>query len=702
MPQAVMAKCPGCQKVLRMPTDWLQKTVCCKHCGLVLQVKPKAAAAERNDAASPHEPMPSNSGAAADALSSGNDHFDFNQPPDLSQRPADDSSNALTRYRKRARLRTLKNFVGTLLFLGLVGVIIYWSRDGIAVHLKKMGFQVAEMWTLSTEETPSSAERGESKPPTPPPPPKEIIFPRRLLAISANNYLYANPVSAGAFDDDSGLFHDPKTTTPDRTIHAISQRFAEFMHVPPTQFVELSDAAPPNVAQPPLKPVIEGTIRDFLAGCRKQDRVILMFVGHAIEIGDEAFLVPIEGELKIKESLIPLKWLYEELARCKAQQKLLIMDTCRFNPARGLERPAGGPMGPKLDAALKNPPPGVQVWSACVAGQYSYEGFLKVGDGIFYTNGLFVNALADSLGINRVNPGIQSPESPLPVEVLANGTDKTKGVNRGTTSEASEESLGQQTPRLSGAPLAEVVAYDPNEPAPAQLAIQLPTPPEGGQASREVVRKILDEIESKMAKEGEQSIKAETLPIFGAARLDEFGDDGAMTPLREEILKTTQLLKKHAKTFKEDFRGQGDNAAIKNLILGRQKDPARAEYELQGQLESLQDAGKERAKEKSKRWQANYDYVLARLKARLAYIGEYNYVLGQIRKDSLPKRDPAKHSGYRLAAQENLQNNESRKLAVDARKLLTKVAEDYKGTPWEVLAKRQALNALGLEWQPIP
>ena len=41
--------------------------------------------------------------------------------------------------------------------------------------------------------------------------------------------------------------------------------------------------------------------------------------------------------------------------------------------AQYLERPNGGPMDPKVDAALNAPPDGVQVWSACIAGQQSYE-----------------------------------------------------------------------------------------------------------------------------------------------------------------------------------------------------------------------------------------------------------------------------------------------------------------------------------------
>ena len=49
------------------------------------------------------------------------------------------------------------------------------------------------------------------------------------------------------------------------------------------------------------------------------------------------------------------------------------MDVCRFDPSQGIERPGSEPMSEPLAAALHKPPPGVQVWSACTAKQYSYE-----------------------------------------------------------------------------------------------------------------------------------------------------------------------------------------------------------------------------------------------------------------------------------------------------------------------------------------
>jgi ribulose 1,5-bisphosphate carboxylase large subunit-like protein len=142
---------------------------------------------------------------------------------------------------------------------------------------------------------------------------------------------------------------------------------------------------------------------------------------------------------------------------------------------------------------------------------------------------------------------------------------------------------------------------------------------------------------------------------------------------------------------------------VKARITKQQRAPAVVMDELKNQLDTLKEMEKLKDEEKSKRWRANFDYVMARLQAHYAYVHEYSFMLGQIRSDALPKRDPAKHSGWRLASTDKLQSGgEAKKLAADAKKRLEKLAKEHAGTPWEVMAKRQALTSLGLQWQPTP
>ena len=166
--------------------------------------------------------------------------------------------------------------------------------------------------------------------------------------------------------------------------------------------------------------------------------------------------------------------------------------------------------------------------------------------------------------------------------------------------------------------------------------------------------------------------------------------------------KALRVLSKQQAFLRDEHKGEGDDAQIKKRILDFQKrEVAPVESDLNDALEELRKAGEDKDKENSKRWRANYDYVYARLLGRLAYVHEYNYLFGQIRKDGLPPRDPKIHTGWRLASQEKLQSGpEARKLANDAKKILEKLAKQNQGTPWEILAKREMMTALGLQWQP--
>jgi hypothetical protein len=133
------------------------------------------------------------------------------------------------------------------------------------------------------------------------------LFPRRALAISASNYLLANPLNYG----------EPREKGfPGSSVRAALNEFGNYlMKFPNTQLFELSDAAPRD-AHAPVKSVIETTISDFLNSSRAQDRVVMLFAGHATEIDKEGYLVPFEAPVRDADSkeLISLGWVYEQPA----------------------------------------------------------------------------------------------------------------------------------------------------------------------------------------------------------------------------------------------------------------------------------------------------------------------------------------------------------------------------------------------------
>jgi hypothetical protein len=236
-----------------------------------------------------------------------------------------------------------------------------------------------------------------------------------------------------------------------------------------------------------------------------------------------------------------------------------------------------------------------------------------------------------------------------------------------------------QAPRLSGQETKRDLKFDPD--AAALLGVALQIPPV----------KAADKL------------SLERLPPYPKAALAGYGIDDKDNQLRKTIKEAVALLVKHNNAFRERFPALPTDAqkanAFKSQIQNQQQDLALVYAALDAKYEELKALRENRDRE-TKYWQANFDYVMARLGFRLAQFIEYQVMLGQIRKDELPRLNKQKHTGYRLRAKINLTDREGAKIAADAKKLLKKIAEEHKGTPWELLAKREMMVALGLEWLP--
>ncbi len=240
---------------------------------------------------------------------------------------------------------------------------------------------------------------------------------------------------------------------------------------------------------------------------------------------------------------------------------------------------------------------------------------------------------------------------------------------------------------------------------------------------------MLDQIGTPPVKPSQQSdeLKYDALPPFDPKVLQKYQDDTGAddSPLRKAVRNARALLwalssggeprniaaevenlRARLKVMlvnvlQDGFRAPAPNqeARFKGQVEAIERDVARLLGRLNEALDELEAAGETRDAE-PKRWQANYDFMKARLQMQIAFLFEYQSMLGQARKE-LPQRDPALHGGWRLAATTKLQGDSTgKKLERQSRKILEKLAKDHAGTPWEVLAKREKLTALGLEWQP--
>jgi hypothetical protein len=683
MPPAIQTTCPGCKKSLRVPARYIDQPVRCRHCGQIIRVK--SSLKEFQNLTSRE---PGTSAASACATPS----------EDEALLPLGADPLVRTRdYLRRSRRRKW-----------IILIVICIAGGAAAAgytYRTRVGKWAEEMRASAEDRDPPKLNNALRQVP-----PASPGFPRRALAICVNNYLYANPVSYGE---------------PGHDLHSLMEQLSSALHIPPPQMIELSDAASPKevpkvtktsksknqqnrlvppAAHPPLKSVIEPTIRNLVDTSRAQDSMLLIYCGHVTVIDKELYLVPLEGELTDKKTLVPITWLLDRLMRCAARQKVLILDTCRIDPTAGPIRPGTDPLPSEFDDLFSNPPDGVQIWSSCGKGQHSYE---LDGTSIFLET--LQQALADPARTKD-----QRPEDPLPLASLA------EAVNRSTSSEVAKRWKVDQTPRFVGREMQGGHAFDPNEPEPPRVGIASAKVTAGKSADEREIREILSEINLppiQISEEHMPPLRLDMLMPFSAAIMDAYKPDGVSPgevekapdkfPLRAAVIKAVKQLndlfnpKRTAAMFRRTIAG-GGNEKIKEVILKEQMKLAKLLLDLQEMLEELRKAGIQRDRESSQRWQAHFDYVLAHLLARNLYLNEYDLMLGKIRKDELPELAPNSGITYRLLPQEKLQSGkEVRELETESKKILAKLVMEHAGTPWEVLAKRAQVTALGLKWEPV-
>lgn len=547
-------------------------------------------------------------------------------------------------------------------------------------------------------------------------------FPRRALLISVNNYLFYNTVHYGSVVD-------PSIKYPGSSTGVLRDRFTRPpMNFPATQVIELSDGIPPEAkavkAHSTQKSVLETTIKDFVDSSRAQDRIVVLFAGHAAAVDDKAYLVPIDGNLKNADSLVPLQWVYDQLAACKAQQKILILDVFRFSPSRGSELAVTGDgdegtMPEAFDKALLNPPAGVQVWSACSKHpdkedkeKMAYQNSVELDGG-----SAFLQALCKSL---MKGEGISDPTQPIDLE------PRVKEVNEILADLLKGEKGRVQVSRLTGVASQQVVAYNREEALPLPMALKPPTAPAGGDlATPAQVNSILEFFRDlppvRETRAGERNLlQSSRLPAFAAKSLDSYKPDGYKDlvelrsrynankenfakdfPLRAAVLDALEALAESNKIKMYEVQRSPVNPMRKAEVEKEQRVLGESTFKLEQVLAALKAAGEERDKETSRRWQANYDYTLARMQSRLVYLIEYNYVLAAVRRDEMPELTGGQ-DGWRIGTGKKITVNErkAKDIAKDTKKIWDRILKQYPDTPWSLLATREREMSLGLEWRP--
>jgi hypothetical protein len=529
-----------------------------------------------------------------------------------------------------------------------------------------------------------------------PPGPPSDPFPRRALIVSVHDYLYANPVMPGGDGENA--------------VAELIPALQRGLNVPPDQIYHVSDAAGKNPL-PPFKSVIERAVVNFLKTSRDQDRVLLVFIGHATEIHGESYLVPLEGDLSDPATLIPLWWVYEQLEGCKARQKILVLDGNRSNAAQGRVRPTPGEMGARFEAALKAPPAGVEVWSACSAKQFSHE-FDGAPLGVFLDNVRQVLLRDDTSSGN-------DPDALIPLESLQAAVRKSMDA-------VLVKRRASQKAFVAGAAMAKGAPYDPDAPRPQEPDFPVVKPP-----TQQAVQGIFGEVsmpavngptdrrfglilsslpfdpKALKAYQGAPPEDSRLVQAIRKARLTLWLASPTLTvhapsELRAGItaLRHKQILRDTHLLLRGKYLAPGSASAeiqFKKTVFEDSKELGRVAAVLEDAYSELREAEDELEKAPP-RWQANYLYVKARVQTQLVYLEESAGLLGNMRKE-LPLRDPALHTGWRMASVgEPPRDGAAKKFHKQAMNDYSNLAKRYQGTPWAVLGKREGLTVLGLDW----
>lgn len=532
-------------------------------------------------------------------------------------------------------------------------------------------------------------------------------FPRRALFIAVNNYLFNNPVQQGPGNTWKGL-------------DQLKRQFEVGLRFPSSQTLQITDALPGTPA--PTKQVIEKNIEAFTASSRAQDCIVVWFTGHVALADDKACLVPIEGELDTPASLIPLETVFKSLKASKARQKLLVLDVCHYSPSIGQERPGSDPLAEAIQKQAMAAPEGVQVWLPCQKDENSFETDEN-------PMGVFASTVHDVLKSHSA--GSEKPEMPIDFAKL------NDMVNKGDTKSAKpifglkdrlegtkrDGKAGVMVSSLSGkAPAAGEV--DPKEPMPEKLVAIPGAKPDA--ASVALMTDVFKEISTPPIKQGQEdkSLRVELLPpvpneivkdyaiaaegedselraAVRTARINLWSVSNSEPPadIKEKVLAARARNKKNLDALVDYYGKPAEENRFKTDVERNQRDVAGVYAVLEEDLETLtSDEMKKAMTKEPKRWQANYRYIVSRLEAQIAFLFEYQSMLGSIRKEFPPLEK--NHNGWRLASSTKLRGDrKGQQLAKTAATGFEKLGKDTAGSPWAIMAKRDRLTALGLEWQ---
>ena len=172
-------------------------------------------------------------------------------------------------------------------------------------------------------------------------------------------------------------------------------------------------------------------------------------------------------------------------------------------------------------------------------------------------------------------------------------------------------------------------------------------------------------------------------------------------PVRKAVMMAAEVAQQNLPGQPSMTFPAADSPQFKDAMRQNQEVVARVEYTIDMALPPITAALKSRDHETSRRWQAHYDLIRARLFAVKLRCHEYNAACAAMKKDPKKFADPA-HNAWKLVPDPTVRSSEkAAEVAKETKALLERIVQEHPGTPWALLAQRELKDPFGFRWEEV-
>jgi hypothetical protein len=169
----------------------------------------------------------------------------------------------------------------------------------------------------------------------------------------------------------------------ERDVTELRDVFREGGFRPENLVLMTQTAAAEDPRYTPNKARIVKELRLLLQDRTPADTVIVALAGHGVNFRDDkdCYFCPADVDLESRSNLLAIREVMDELEKCKAGVRLLLVDACRNDPFADHSRSAN--VASATRPALPEPPQGIVAFFSCSETEKAYEAE-KLGHGVFF------------------------------------------------------------------------------------------------------------------------------------------------------------------------------------------------------------------------------------------------------------------------------------------------------------------------------